>query len=238
VPSSAKAAQTHLLQALQFREDGIRSIARNIQPAAGAAVSQSATSTIAGDMARFYASDVLYKLYAVPEIASALHGVGANVGGADGVQISGAQFLPNLAWLNGNYIATTLGTGGGSGGGGSSASGPGPHGSELNSVAYNGNTLQTSGNTITGKPPPTFTLSFTDSGASTERNVVCQVSIGGASGQKIVPDVTAGQKTTCSVTLTSTPTAGSGTLKATIGKVPGEKNLDNNTLSFPVNVTG
>jgi hypothetical protein len=239
VPSSAKAAQAHLVQALQLREDGISSIARNIQPAAGSAVTQSATSTIAGDMARFYASDVFYKLYAVPEIASALHGVDASVGGADGVQISGAQFLPSLNWLNSNYIATTLGTGGGSSGtGGSSASGPGPHGSELNSVSYNGNTLQTSGNTITAKPPPTFTLTFTDSGASTERNVVCKVSIGGATGQKVVASVSPGQQTTCAVTLTGAPTAGSGTLKATIGKVPGEKNLGNNTLSFPVTVTG
>jgi hypothetical protein len=238
VPSSAKTAQAHLLQALQFREDGISSIARNLQPAAGSAVSPSAASTIAGDMARFYSSDVLYKLYAAPELASALHGAGVNVGGADGEQISGDQFLPSLSWLNTAFIASTLGTGSGGGGGGSSATGPGPHGSELNSVSFNGNPLQTSGNTIAAKPAPSFTLTFTDSGASTERNVVCKVTVGGVSGQKVVPQITAGQQTSCTVTLTSSPPAGSATLKATIEKVPGEKNISNNSLSFPVNFTG
>jgi len=49
-----------------------------------------------------------------------------------------------------------------------------------------------------------------------------------------VPETTAGQHATCNVTLNSSPPAGSYTLTATISKVPGEKNTDNNTLSFPV----
>jgi hypothetical protein len=237
VPSSVKVAQANLVQALQLRYDGINSVAREIQPAAGSAVTASAVSTIAGDMARFYASDVLYKLYAAPEIASALHGAGVDVGGADGQPISAAQFLPNLDWLTPTFISSTLGASG-SGGGGSSASGPGPHGSELNSVSFNGNQLQPSGNTIAAKPPPSFTLNFTDSGASTERNVRCDVTVGGVSGQKVVPEVAAGQQASCTVPLSSSPPTGTATLKATVEKVPGEKNLSNNTLSFPVNFTG
>ena len=169
VPSPAKEAQTNLVQALTLRYDGLISIAKQIQPAVGSAVSQSAVSTIAGDMARFYSSDVLYKLYTVPELAEALHGAGAVVGGADGVQINGDQFLPSLSWLTPTYISTTLGVPAGSASGsGSSAAGPLPHGSKLNTVSFNGAQLQTSGNTVPGKPAPTFTLNFTDSGASTE----------------------------------------------------------------------
>lgn len=236
VPSSAKQAQANLVLALQLRYDGINSIAREIQPAAGSAVSPSAVSTIAGDMARFYASDVLYKQYAAPELASALHGAGVEVGGANGEQIEGAQFLPSLSWLTTDYIKSTLSAGGGSGA--SSASGPGPHGSELNTVSFNGNNLQTSGNTIAAKPPPSFALHFTDSGASTERNVRCTVAVGSITGSQVVSEVAAGQSTSCTVKLPSSPPAGSATLKATVEKVPGEKNLDNNTLSFPVNFTG
>ena len=66
VPSQAKTAQANLVQALTLRYDGLISIAKQIQPAVGSSVSSSAVSTIAGDMARFYASDVLYKLYTVP----------------------------------------------------------------------------------------------------------------------------------------------------------------------------
>ena len=184
VPSPAKEAQANLVEALQLRYDGLISIAKQIQPAVGSSISQSAVSTIAGDMGRFYASDVLYKLYAVPQLAEALHGADAVVGGAEGVQINGDQFLPSLSWLTTTYIANTLGVSGGSGSGsGPSAAGPLPHGSELNTVSFNGAQLQTSGNTIAGKPPPTFTLKFTDSGASTEHNVVCKVTIGGVSGK-------------------------------------------------------
>ena len=236
VPSSAKNAQANLVKALQLRSDGIHSIARKIQPAAGSAVSPSAVSTIAGDMARFYASDVLYKQYAAPELASALHGAGVAVGGANGEQIDGAQFLPSLSWLTTDFISSTLGAGSGSGA--TSASGPGPHGSELNTVSFNGSNLQQSGNTIAAKPPPTFTLNFTDSGASTERNVRCKVSVGSISATQIVSQVAAGQSSSCTVKLPSSPAAGSATLKATVEKVPGEKNVSNNTLSFPVTFTG
>jgi hypothetical protein len=239
VPSKAKTAQANLVQALTLRYDGLISIAKQIQPAVGSAISSTAVSTIAGDMARFYSSDVLYKLYSVPELAEALHGAGAVVGGADGVQINGAQFLPSLSWLTPPFIANTLGVSAGPGSGsGSSAAGPLPHGSELKTVSFSGAQLQSSGNTVPGKPAPTFTLNFTDSGASTEHNVVCKVTIGSASGQKVVPVLTAGSSTSCTVTLTSSPPAGSATLTATIEKVPGETDTGNNTQTFPVTITG
>jgi hypothetical protein len=236
VPSSAKGTQTYLVQTLQLRYDGINSIAREIQQTTGSAASPSASavSTIAGDMARFYASDVLYKLYAATKLAAALHGAGVAVGGANGEQISADQFLPSLSWLTPAYISSTLGAGSGA----SSASGPGPHGSELNTVSFNGSNLQTSGNTIPAKPPPSFELNFTDSGASTERNVVCRVTVGSISGKAVVSQIAAGQSTSCTVKLPSSPPAGTATVKATIDKVPGEKNVSNNTLSFPATFTG
>jgi hypothetical protein len=239
VPSQAKEAQSNLVLALTLRYDGLISIAEQIQPAVGSAVSPSAVSKIAGDMARFYASDVLYKLYTVPELAAALNGAGAVVGGADGVQINGHQFLPSLSWLTSTYIANTLGvSAGSSSGSGASATGPLPHGSELKTVSLNGAQLQTSGNTIAGKPAPTFTLNFVNGGASTERNVVCKVTVGKASGQKVVPEIAPGGSASCSVTLTSSPPAGAATLTATIGKVPGETDTTNNTQTFPVTITG
>jgi len=238
VPSPAKEAQANLVEALQLRYDGLISIAKQIQPAVGSSISQSAVSTIAGDMARFYSSDVLYKLYTVPELAAALHGANAVVG-PQGVRISGDQFLESLSWLTPRYIANTLGVSiGSSSGSGSSATGPLPHGSKLNSVSFKGSQLQTNGNTIAAKPAPTFTLNFSDSGASTERNVVCKVTVGSVSGHSTVAELTPGSSTNCSVTLSSPPPAGTATLTATIEKVPGETRLSNNTMSFPVTFTG
>ena len=55
----------------------------------------------AADMARFYASDVLYKGYTLPSIAGALHAAGITVGGPDGEQLDAGQFLPDVQWVTG-----------------------------------------------------------------------------------------------------------------------------------------
>ena len=60
------------------------------------------------------------------------------------------------------------------------------------------------------------------------------VSTTSISGKTTVPETTPGQHATCTVTLNASPPAGNYTVTATIGKVPGEKNTANNTLTFPV----
>ena len=56
----------------QMRRDGIADIAPQIQPALGTTTSKDAVNAIAAEMARFYASDVVYKDYTAPLIAGAL----------------------------------------------------------------------------------------------------------------------------------------------------------------------
>lgn len=234
VPSEMRAAHTNLLLTLQMRRDGIANIATEIQPALGTSTSHDAINGIALNMARFYASDVVYKGYAAPKIAAALHAAGIDVGGSNGVQIDGGQFLPDIQWLQPTFVASKLGAQAATPTG---KPAPGLHGHSLDSVSVAGNTLQTgSTNTVTANPPPTLTLNFTNGGQNTEHNVVCKVSVSGTSvtGQTIVPQTTAGQSTSCNVPLKSAPPTGSYTLTATIQPVPGEKNTANNTLTFPV----
>ena len=236
VPDAVKTAQQNLLLALRMRLDGITNIASQIQPALGTTASQDAINSIAGSMAKFYASDVLYKSYTTTQIASALHGAGIAVGPPNGVTINGDQFVPNVQWLQPDFIATQLKVSLPSGQGNGKVA-PGLHGHSLDSVSVAGTTLQTgSTNTIPAKPPPTFQLNFTNGGTNNENNVVCKVSVTGTSvsGQTVVPQTTAGQKASCKVTLTSSPAAATDTVVATIEPVPGEKNKSNNSLSFPV----
>jgi hypothetical protein len=235
VPGPAKTANQNLLLTLQMRVDGITNIASEIQPALGTSASKDAIDSLAAEMARFYASDVVYKDYSAPEIAAALNANGIAVGGANGETINGGQFLPNLQWLTPSFIATELHTT--LPGTPTGKIAPGLHGHALNSVSVAGTTLQTgSTNTIPAKPAPTFTLHFTNAGTNTETNVVCKVSVTGSSstGQTVVPETTAGETTSCQVPLSSPPSSGTYTVQATIEKVPGEKNLSNNSLSFPV----
>ena len=235
VPGEMSAAQQDLLLTLQMRLDGIAHIASNIQR--GLAGAQDAISAIASEMARLYASDAVYKDYAAPEIASALHKAGIGVGGTNGVQIAQQQFVPDLRWLQPSFVATTLRTSFGPSGGKVAA---GTHGHALNSVSVAGTTLQTgSTNTIPASPPATFALNFTNTGQNAETNVVCKVSAVSSSGttvtgQTTIPQTSAGQSYTCQVPLKSAPPTGSAQVAATVEPVPGEKNTANNTLTFPV----
>ncbi len=237
VPDEMKPAQQNLLLTLQMRRDGIANVASQIQPALGNATNHDALNAIATDMARFYASDVVYKGYTTTLIASALHSAGIGVGGTNGVTIEGGQFLPDIGWLTPSFIAGKLGAQATSSGG---KVAPGTHGHSLDSVSVAGTQLQSgSTNTVATSPAPTFTLNFTNSGQNDEHNVICKVTVSGSSGgsvsgQQTVPLTTAGQSSSCNVQLSSSPAAGSATVTATVSPVPGEKNTSNNTLSFPV----
>ena len=238
VPSAARTANSHLLLALQMRLDGITNIANEIQPALGTSVGRDAVNGIAAQMARFYASDVLYKQYTLPALVSALHAGNIAVGGSDGVPVNNGQFLPSLDWLNPGDVASQLGvslSGGGSSG--SSTTLKGLRGDSIGPVSVTGTQLSTGGtNSIPASPPPTFDVSFTNGGNFDETDVSCKVSVtgGGVTGTKVVASVAQGATASCAVTLSAAPPAGTYNVVVTIEKVPGEKNVQNNTSTFPV----
>jgi Domain of unknown function DUF11 len=235
-PDSVKTANTDLIRALQMRVDGITNIAGQIQAALGGTATTDAISAIAAETGRLYASDVVYKDYAAPELVSALHANGIAVGGTgNGVTINAGQFVPDVNWVQPSFVAQQLNVTLPSSSTGKAT--PGLHGHSLDSVSVAGTTLQTgSTNTIPSKPAPTFTLNLTNGGTNNETGVKCKVSVTGtgASGLTVIPQTQAGQHATCQVTLKSPPAAGTYTVVATVEKVLGEKNLSNNSLSFPV----
>ncbi len=238
VPDQVKTANQNLLLTLQMRVDALTNIAQQIQPALGTSASKDAVYAIAAEIARLYSSDVVYKDYTTKEIAAALHGAGIAVGPPNGQNIAGGQFVPDVYWVTPTFLANelhvTLPT---SGNNGSAKFVPGLHGHALNSVSVAGTTLQTgSPNTIPASPAPTFTLNFTNGGNFNEFNVVCKVTVSGTSNtaQTTVPETFAGKPATCSVKLKSVPAKGTATVEATIEPVEGEKDIANNSLSFPV----
>src|SRR6185312_2034516 len=234
VPDEVKKAQQYLEWAMQARSDGISAIANQVQPALSNSTSKDAVNQIAADMANFYASDVLYKNYTLPLIAGALKQADIATSGPNAQTFNGQQFLPDVRWLTPSFVADQLKVSIATPGG---KPAPGLHGHSLDSVSVGGTTLQTgSDNTVPASPPPSCTLNFSNGGTNTEHNIGCSVTLSNSqiSGKAPVPETTAGQHATCNVTLNSSPPAGSYTLTATISKVPGEKNTDNNTLSFPV----
>jgi hypothetical protein len=235
-PDEVKGAQQDFVMALQMRADGIKNIAQQIQPALQSQTAKDAVNTIAAEMARFYASDVLYKDYSVPQIIGALRGAGITVGGLGGQQVNSSQFLPSIHWLDPTQVAKQLHVSIPTSAGGKPVT-PGLHGHQLSSVSLGGTTLQTgSTNQIPASPAPTFTLNFANTGQNTETNVICKVTVSGSNvtGQASVPQTTAGGSTHCDVTLNGIPPRGSHQVTATIQPVPGEKTTSNNSLTFPV----
>lgn len=236
VPDEVKSAQQDLLVALQMRSDGISNIAQQLQPALQRSTAANAVNVIATEMARFYASDVLYKDYTLPAMVGALHRAGIAVGGSNGEPIEGAQFLPDVQWLTSSYIASTLRvslptpTSNGK-------AAPGIHGHALNSCTVGGTTLQVgTPNTVPATPTPTFTCSVTNDGANTETNVVVKATVEGTaiSGQGTIPQTKPGQEYTVQIPLSSSPPKGQYNVNVTIQHVPGETTFTHNTKIFPI----
>jgi hypothetical protein len=234
VPGEVKDAQQDLLLALRMRSDGIASVARDIQPALANSSGQDAVNRLAADMARFYASDVVYKSYTLTQLASALNSAGISVGGSNGEQMTAGQFLPDIRWLTTSYISGQLHVTAPTS---NVKAAPGVHGHKMDSCTVGGTTLATgSTNTIPRSPAPTFTCNFTNDGQDPETNITVKVSVGGTSisGQTVVPQDTPGQQSTAQITLSSAPPAGTYQVSATVEKVPGETVTTHNTLTFPI----
>jgi len=240
-PGAMASAQSNIVLAMTMRYNAIKLIADNIQQAIGGqvAAAKSAVTELAVATSFLYASDVVYKGFAVDEIAEALHGDGIAVAGLDGLTINGGQVVSDLSWLQATYIATEIGAKvpGGVGSGRNTLTGePGVHGHILNFVTLDGTQLSTvATNTISANPAPTFTLNLTNGGQYPEYEVKCSVSVVGQQGEGAVTTIaetTPNETTTCSVTLPHAPATGPYQVDVEVAPVLGESNTANNELEF------
>jgi hypothetical protein len=232
-----KAAQQSLLIALEFRRDALGAIASDIRTALGdqQSAANEAINRIAGQMRAFDASDVLYTQRVVPFIKDAL--TNAELGPT----IVESQFLPSVAWMSPQYVASKLGQELTTGNGQSNQpTGPGLHGTGLNGTSY-GNTTLTPGvtNRLTYVAGQAFTVSFTNQGDNDEFNVKVTLQIARTSGtpitvNKTVQKIAQGEKATVTLPLNKTPPLDTAlTITVNVAPVPGEKKTDNNHSSYP-----
>jgi hypothetical protein len=231
VPDQVKTGNAFFLNALKMRVDGLFGISKDIQPALSSSATLASVNTLAADIARFYASDVVYIDYALPQIIGALHAAGTRFS-----PINHDQFLPNVAWTQPSFIAKELSVS--VPGAQPTKATPGLHGHSLTSVSVDGTTLQTAAtNTGHASPIPTFVFSFNNGGDNNEHNVKCKVSVNGTSvtGTATVAETFAHKNANCSVKLNGAPPAGTQNVVATVAPVLGEKNTKNNTLTYTVN---
>lgn len=231
VPDQVRTGNNLFLQALKMRVDGITGIGNQIQHVLSSTATQADVSSVAAETAKFYASDVLYKSYALPQIYGALHAAGTRFS-----PINGDQFLTYVDWVLPSFIAKTLGVNVPSAKNNGKPA-PGLHGHSLTSVSVNGTTLSESGtNTVAASPIPSFTFDFNNGGDNDEHNVKCKVTINGTSvsGVGTVAKTVAHQNATCTAKLNAAPPTGTQTVVALIEKVPGETNMSNNSKTYTI----
>jgi prephenate dehydratase len=106
VPGGMQSAQRDLVETMRLRHDGFDQIADNVQSAFVSSSAAQAVSQIAVGISQLYASDVIYKTYAAPEIAAALNADGIR---ATAEPFASGQLVSNLDWLDQTFIAQTMG---------------------------------------------------------------------------------------------------------------------------------
>ena len=236
-PGELDDAHRYLVEALEFRRDGLRGIASDLPRALGDRGEQ-ATENIAAQMQNFLASDVVYSQRFFPRLEERLREENL----LDSEKPPESAFLEDVEWLVPATVADRIGRiGSGEGGGGSGPVEPGLHGTGLGTVTVQpgGQQLNEGGATqIKAAPNLSLGVQVANQGEHDEQNVTVRVAIRGA-GEPIeleekIPEIAAGQTRTVNVPLSRTPPAGQPvTIRIDIARVPGEETSDNNRGSFP-----
>ena len=236
VPDELTAAHRNLLLTLDLRRSALARIASEVRTALAddaGGDAEDATNQITAQMQAFLASDVVYDARVRPFISEVLDE--KEIGGQE---IGDTQFLPNLAWLDPETVADRLGaasTGAASAGG---EPAPGLHGHGLTSVTVGDQTLTPDAtNRIPAGADLTFDVTFANQGENEEADVPVTVTISGGdeiTARKRVDATQPGGNATVSIPLAETPPIGTAvTIEVTVGKVPGEEKVDNNTQEYP-----
>jgi hypothetical protein len=234
-PDELARGQRYLVDTLEFRRDGITSVARELPTALGDAGTDAAAARIAAAMQEFLASDAIYNQRTLPD----LKGPTAKEGLTDQVSFQQSRFLLDLGWLSPTTVADRMSRIRG-GTGSSGAVAPGLHGTGLGTVS-----VKPGGETLTPgaaaqlkvSPNTTFDVQVMNQGENDEKQVRVRLTLSGA-GKPIVvtqtiPSIAAGQTGTASIPLAATPPTGLPvTIKVEALPVPGEKNTTNNRADF------
>jgi hypothetical protein len=240
-PNQVNTAQRYLVETLEFRGDGLGSIADSLPTALGDTGRSVATAKIAAQMQNFLASDVIYTQRFVPNLQKALRKEKLldDVPLPEEVSQPKSGFLPDIEWLRSTVVADRIGRI--RGGGGGKAAAPGLHGTGLGTV-----TVQPSGRALTPgaavdipvSKDLAFQVQIQNQGENDERDVTTKISISGAGKpvelEERLDTIARAESKTVTIPLATTPPTGRAvTIKVTVTPVPGEKKTDNNRASFP-----
>jgi hypothetical protein len=238
VPGDMRPAQVNLLLSLSLLQEAIGKVAEKIPAALStdSATAVPAVRGIAGEMQAFDAANVIYNRRTAALIKQVLddNSIGGQV-------IQNSSFLQNLGWMQPSTVAKRINSqaGRGAGDGASTEPLPGTHGHGLLAVSVGDLTLTPGqANSLVAASTVTFNVKVANQGDNPEQDVRVRIRISGAGdplrAEQVIDQTQSKTETTVAVKLTDAPPIGQPiTIKAEVLPVPGEKNTENNTLSFP-----
>jgi hypothetical protein len=238
-PGPLQAAHQEALATFQLRAIGLAGLA-NALAQTGSKTDSDVANSLAGQAQTLTASDLVWaNLFHLPAAAA------LKQSGVKGVIAPPSQIVPNPVVISPDSFLTVYQRLKAANTGGKPPSGL--HGSELNKTeaASGGSTKElstSSPTTVDVSPDLAFNVTFTDSGNFQEVKipVTLTVKVFGKTvlnRTKTVDSLDAKQTTTVSFGNLQLPTSAfsaNARVLVEIGKVPGEKRLDNNSASYPV----
>jgi hypothetical protein len=238
VPGDMRPAQVNLLLSLSLVHEAIGKVAEKIPAALStdSATAVPAVRGIAGEMRAFDAADVVYNRRTAALVKQVLddHNIGGQV-------IQNSSFLQNLGWMQPSTVAKRIDSqaGRGAGDGASTEPLPGTHGHGLLALSVGDITLVPGeANSLTAASNVTFNVKVANQGENPEQDVRVRVRITGAGDpirvEQVIDQTQPKTETTVAIKLGEAPPIGQAiTIRAEVLPVPGEKNTENNSLSFP-----
>ena len=238
VPGEMRPAHTNLLLSMSLLQEAIGKVAEKIPAALStdSATAVPAVRGIAGEMQAFDAANVIYNRRTAALVKQVLddNEIGGQV-------IQNSSFLQNLGWLQPSTVAKRINSQAGRGGGDGAATEPtaGSHGHGLLAVSVGELTLTPGqANSLTAASAVTFNVKVANQGDNPEQDVRVRIRITGAGdpvrAEQVIDQTQSKTETTVALKLGEPPPIGQAiTIRAEVLPVPGEKNTENNTLTFP-----
>ena len=226
-PGDMGHAQSALEIAYELRSGAMNEIADEMSTALGDVGSEKATTKIAKQMQKLYASDVVYATVVRPEIDRVLE-----ENGIEGDDVPESVFLPEgTKWLDESAVSTALsGVSGATG-----AATPGVHGLGLLGTSVNGTELVPDSTTaVAAEGTPEVEVQVSNQGESTENGVTVSVTVTGSGTlDQTISSIAAGETQSVTIPLVPVPT-GKATLEVEAQAVPGEQITTNNEATYTV----
>ena len=234
VPGDLNGAQEDLLEVLGLRAQGLADITDALQVALGDQNRRQGSDDVAKQMQIFLASDIVDTQLFRRKLFEVLRDQGLPA-----PNLPKAGFVPDIQWLQPDFVAdqvNALRTG--TGGGGSAA--PGLHGNGIAGVTLGGTALAPGGSaSVQLAGDLSFQIQVQNQGENTETDVVVTVTVGDGGDadtqEETIPTIAAGELKTVTIPLSRQPPTGQNVpIKVEVKPVPGEQKTDNNTQTSSV----